>query len=181
MTRGVILQVNVRFRRAWFISYKLLANKRNKDWDVLAGKTFSYEFCQAGHYATLFPPTPRRIWSGASHAYAFPYAPTEFWKRGATCIYFLLRPIKSGNGALPANIFPYAPVEAWEARRYMQISSPTPRLDLGRGTTCKIYQLRPDAVWKQRIPYKFVAAPVVFWIRINLLWCFKDFLIYISR
>ena len=88
---------------------------------------------------------------------------TSFAKRGTMQHFFPLRPaeFEAGhhmhmlsptprpnfeNGALHAYIFPYAPVEAWEARRYMQISSPTPRLDLGRGTTCKIYQLRPDAV-----------------------------------
>ena len=85
---------------------------------------------EAGHHMHMLSPTPRpNFENGALHAYIFSYAQSNL-----------------ETGALPANIFPYAPVEAWEARRYMQISSPTPRLDLGRGTTCKIYQLRPDAV-----------------------------------
>ena len=85
---------------------------------------------EAGHHMHMLSPTPRpNFENGALHAPIFSYTPVEF-----------------GSGAPHSNIFSYAPVEYLEARRYMLISSLTPRLDLGRGTICKIYHLRPDAV-----------------------------------
>ena len=70
---------------------------------------------------------------------------TSFAKRGTMQHFFPLRPAEFEAGH-HMHMLSLRPDRILKTGRYMHISSPTPRLDLGRGTTCKIYQLRPDAV-----------------------------------
>ena len=58
MTRGVILLVNVKFRRAWFISYKFILNKQNLLIMLFPFSLWSeFHFSPAGHGLSRFPMT----------------------------------------------------------------------------------------------------------------------------
>ena len=123
---------------------------------------------------------------------------TDFAKRGAMQHFLPLHPVKFEvghhmhmfsstpqlnfeNGALPVNIFPCAPVEVLEARRYLQISSPTPRLAWSGELHIKFIIYAPMQSESNAFQTNFFCCFSVFWTRSNLLWCFNDFLIYTSR
>ena len=56
--RGVILLVNVKFRRAWFISYKFILNKQNLLIMLFPFSLWSeFHFSPAGHGLSRFPMT----------------------------------------------------------------------------------------------------------------------------